>query len=192
MVTIQQLRAVPNAGLRQFIEAWLRWRGEALLPRRGQIELGAIKALLPMVAMLEIKGPDEVRYRVVGTRITEQLGFDPTGRNYAEFTAREEWPVRSYRLRQMATRPCGGALHYEETTELQRIAIAHLTLPLLPDMPSGSPLLLSHIEPLEPLPHPEDDRLERLMRLPDRFTFVDIGAGVPDTIDPPAGQARLS
>jgi hypothetical protein len=184
MVTIQQLRAVPNAGLRQFTEAWLQWRGEALLPRRSQVELTSIKALLPMVAMLEVNGADDVRYRVVGTRITEQLGFDPTGRNYAEFTPPGQWPVRSYRLRHMASWPCGGALHYEEDTDLQRVAVAHLTLPLLPDAPGGSPLLLSCIEPLEPLPHPEDDRLQRLMGLPQRFAFVDIGKGVPETIDP--------
>jgi len=185
MVAIEQLRSVRNDALRLFVEAWLLWRGDALLPHRGQLDLNRIKRLLPGIALLDVHGPEDVRYRVAGTRLVAHLGFDPTGRNYKELTPPGQWPVRSYRVRQMVARPCAGAMHHEEEFDLHRVVVGMLTLPLLPDAVDGRPLLLSYAEALEPLPHPADMPLTRVMRLPDRFTFVDIGAGVPETTEPP-------
>lgn len=187
MVSIEHLRAVPNDSLRRFIEAWLQWRGTAMLPRRAQLDLNQIKAMLPMVMLFELRAPDDVRFRVAGTGIARHLGFDPTGRNYMELTPEGQWPVRRYRLDRMAGQPCGGAMHHEDEQDLRRVAIAMLTLPLLPDEPDGYPLLFTHVAPLEEMPHPVDGTLARMTRLPDRFTFVDIGAGVPDAIEPTEG-----
>jgi len=185
VISLEHLCAVPNQSLRRFIEAWLQWRGDAMLPRRAQIDLNQIKVLLPFVTLLEHRSVDDVRYRVAGTMITHHLGAEPTGKNYADLTPPEQWPVRRYRLASMVGRPCGGALHHEHEHDLRRVVTAILTLPLAPDAADGPPLLLSVLAPLEQLPDSRATSLSHKMRLPERFAFVDIGAGVPDSTEPP-------
>lgn len=184
MISIEQLRAVPNDSLRHFIEAWLQWRAAAILPHRTQVDLNQIKTLLPFISLLEYRSADDVRYRVAGTKITHYLGVEPTGQNYADLTPVGQWPVRRFRLASMVRQPCGGALHHEEEHDLRRVATASLTLPLLPDAPGGFPLLLALLAPLDRLPDAQATSLSHKMRLPERFTFVDIGAGVPASTEP--------
>jgi hypothetical protein len=57
---------------------WLAKRGRRTMPARGDIEPGEIPALLPYLGIIE-KADGELRYRLMGTSMAEQLGFDATG-----------------------------------------------------------------------------------------------------------------
>ncbi len=57
-------------------------------------------------------------------------------------------------------------------------------LPLLPDQPGGPPLVVSAIDLVKHRGWINERQIPGLS-LPDRLTFLDIGAGVPEHIDPP-------
>lgn len=180
-----QLASLNNAACRPFVDAWLRWRGDALVPNRNQLDLNQIKRDLAMVSLLEMKGPDEVRIRVAGSGITPFKGFDPTGMNLAELTPKADWPVRRHRLQAIVRHPCGGALIHEarENGELLH-ATAVVTLPLLPAADDGNPLLLLlTVRTDQPGANPVAAATP-LLPIPDVFNFIDIGAGAPGSTLP--------
>jgi len=180
-----QLASLNNVACRPFVDAWLRWRGDALVPSRDQLDLNQIKRDLAMVSMLEIKGPDEVRIRVAGSGITPFKGFDPTGMNLAELTPKADWPVRRYRLQSIVRHPCGGALIHEVWRDGALLhAAAVVTLPLLPAAAGGNPLLLLlAVRTDEPGASPTAPG-SPLLPIADTFNFVDIGAGAPESTLP--------
>jgi hypothetical protein len=56
------------------------------VPERASLDLTAVKDALPNVLLADIEqAPFRVRYRLVGTRIDEQTGFNLTGRCLDEF-----------------------------------------------------------------------------------------------------------
>ena len=57
---------------------WLAKRGGRPMPQRSDINPTEIPALLPYIGIIE-KADGELRYRLIGTSMAEQLGFDATG-----------------------------------------------------------------------------------------------------------------
>ncbi len=57
---------------------WLAKRGGRPMPARSDIDPTEIPALLPYLGIIE-KADGELRYRLMGTSMAEQLGFDATG-----------------------------------------------------------------------------------------------------------------
>ena len=180
-----QLASLKNADSRPFVDAWLGWRGDALVPSRAQLDLTQIKRELAMVSLLELKGPDDVRVRVAGSGLSPIKGFDPTGMNLADLTPKSDWPLRRYRLQRMVQHPCGGALLHEvRHHDNLLLAVAMVVLPLLPADADGNPMLLMltvrRDQPSLDPPAPYSPTLP----IPDAFSFVDIGAGAPETTEP--------
>ena len=185
MVSPLLLSSLNNPACRPFVDAWLRWRGDALVPSRAQLDLAEIKRELAMVSMLELKSPDDVLIRVAGSGITPFRGVDLTGMNLKDLTPKADWPLRRYRLMSLVQHPCGGALlhEYRESGEL-RHAAAMVVLPLRPATPEGNPLLLMQlirtdqpgVSPATPAPQG--------LPIPDEFSFIDIGAGAPASTEP--------
>lgn len=179
------LSTLNNSDCRPLVAAWLRWRGDALVPCRDQLDLAQIKRELAMVSMLELKSPDEVLVRVSGSGITPFKGVDLTGTNLRDLTPKAAWPVRSYRLLSVVRHPCGGALMHEvrQGEELLHV-VAMIVLPLRPAAPEGNPLVLIQLIRTDrpgvtpTAPGPEG------LPLPDAFSFIDIGAGAPASTEP--------
>ena len=68
---------------------WDRIRRGRLAPRWSDMQPSDIKRLLPYVIMADVlSDPFDVRYRIVGTAVTEAFGYDFTGETIQE-------PVRS-------------------------------------------------------------------------------------------------
>jgi hypothetical protein len=67
------------------LQYWDRKRAGRLGPRRAEIDPAEIKVHLPNIFMVEVvdNGAD-FRYRLIGTRITEALGRDSTGKKMSE------------------------------------------------------------------------------------------------------------
>ena len=68
----------------EMVQALNRWwdaaRGAKDTPDRAQLDPADIKALLPFILLSEVEAdPFRVRYRLVGTRAVNKVGFDYTG-----------------------------------------------------------------------------------------------------------------
>ncbi|WP_119417918.1 PAS domain-containing protein [Desertibaculum subflavum] len=173
------------SGLRQadsviFVEAWRRWRGGGLLPRRADMDLRDIRRCLMHVMLCEVRGPDEVLVRVSGSRIADSLDFELTGNNYKDRTDPTDWPERSRHFIEMTARPCGGFMQFRDEVRPGRVnAFETVSLPLEADEPARPRLVLSLNTPL-------DRDFERHGRAGGSvvaaldFIYVDIGAGVPN------------
>jgi len=60
---------------------WLAHRRDGGLPDRGDVDPSALKALLPNLFIAEVEhAPFRIRYRLVGTKAVQVIGFDITGR----------------------------------------------------------------------------------------------------------------
>jgi hypothetical protein len=133
-----QLASLNNPACQPFVDAWLRWRGDALVPSRSQLDLAEIKRELAMVSLLEVRSPDDVRVRVAGSGLSPFKGFDLTGMNLADLTPKADWPVRRYRLQCIVGHPCGGALIHEMRQRDTVVhAVAMVALPLRPVVADG-------------------------------------------------------
>ncbi len=59
---------------------WLSLRAGRPMPRRADIDPADIPHLLPAIALVDIEtAPFRVRYRLVGTRLVQDMGHDFTG-----------------------------------------------------------------------------------------------------------------
>lgn len=61
-------------------EYWLSRRAGRPMPSRADIDPADVRHLLPAIALVDIElAPFRVRYRVVGTRLVQDMGHDFTG-----------------------------------------------------------------------------------------------------------------
>jgi hypothetical protein len=184
----QALLAAPHDQTnRQFIAAWLRWRAPGRrLPKRSAAELGDIRPLLGRVVLVELAGGDDIRIKVAGNQLRDHLDFEATGRSFAEITPPEHWPLRRWRLTQMATRPCGSCMinHDTQTRGGEGVTFETVTLPLEPDGPGKPRLLISNVAVVGGIYEPPIKGRPQLFRLSSEFRFLDLGAGIPDRIEP--------
>jgi hypothetical protein len=170
-----------TAACRDFVHAWMRWRGDAAAPRRGQIELGDIARHLRWLSVLEVRSADEMVFRLVGTAINEARGRELTGTSLRELSHPRDWSRRSRTNVALAAQPCGIAFRARfEYSIGAPVDSEYVCLPVLPDV-DGAPRQLFTIR------EPEMDVSLRLPQLRatynpvgERNRFVDIGAGVPD------------
>ena len=179
---LQQLRTMlRDVDTASFVDAWLRWRGSRLLPRRGDMDLHDIARNLPTIALLEVLGPDNILVRLAGTRLRFLSGFEATGRNYKEFTPPADWPARSQRYLEMVGRPCGtyNTVHFE-LPQGPVLVFEGLNLPIDADEPGRPRQILCCLTPLDKLYRPPNPAVQSYIPASDDLVFVDIGAGVPD------------
>jgi hypothetical protein len=184
----QVLRAAPHdQANRDFIMAWQGWRGPGrLMPKRSAVELGDIKPLLGRVILLELVSEDQVLVKVAGSQLREHAGFEATGRNLRDLTPSEQWPVRLWRMNAAATHPCGAWMVNIDTRTRSGdgVYFETVTLPIEPDGPEKPRLLLSNVAFLGGIYEKRAENGPQLAWLPEGFCFLDLGAGIPDRIEP--------
>ncbi len=77
-----------NPVLRRAYDYWLEKAAGRGIPDRQDLDPGEIKEVLPYLSILEIVGNGDDRhhrYRLVGTRVSEALGYNPTNHFIEEF-----------------------------------------------------------------------------------------------------------
>jgi len=164
---------------RLFFDAWRTWRGERLLPVRSQIDLGAIRALLPNVTMIERTAGDDYVIRLAGTGIRALAGRELTGRPYRDTTDPAQWPMRERRANTMLSQPCGAHTVFRATAaDGMAYALEIVTLPLAGEQDRAR-FLLSYQGLNAPLADPAAVLPRRFATEADQFRFIDIGAGAP-------------
>ena len=78
---------IQTTELRRLLQLWHDLKGERLLPRRADLDPTGIAYCLGNIALVEIEPSFRPRYRLVGTRLADLLGEDPTGRSVDEMYA---------------------------------------------------------------------------------------------------------
>lgn len=78
---------IQTTELRRLLQLWHDLKGERLLPRRADLDPTGIAYCLGNIALVEIEPSFRPRYRLVGTRLADLLGEDPTGRYIDEMYA---------------------------------------------------------------------------------------------------------
>jgi hypothetical protein len=74
-----------HASLRQLHAYWDARRGARAMPARGDLDPVDLKALLPMLILIDVvTDARRYTYRLVGTREVEMRGRDPTGKSILE------------------------------------------------------------------------------------------------------------
>jgi hypothetical protein len=96
--------------LREFKDYWNAKRGTRLMPRRADIDPVELRRHLPFVALIEVlNDTQDFRFRLLGTRITEAMQRDSTGKTLREVYGSAEpevlnWMLAVYTV--TATRKC--------------------------------------------------------------------------------------
>jgi hypothetical protein len=185
--TDERLRgAVGEADNVRFVEAWLGWRGPArIMPNRRSLDIAVIRDILDSVILFALDGPDQIRIKVAGTHLRDIADFEATGKTVAELTPAEMLPLRSYRMRQMASWPCAGAMiTLNQQTIGQGVVFESVTLPVEADATGKPRLLITKVTAVGGVFEPPAPGRPKLMPMADHFDFLDIGAGIPERTEP--------
>jgi hypothetical protein len=179
-------RALQTETCKFLLGYWQALRGARLLPAHADIDPASLSRFLPKIGLFEVRSPDLTICRLAGTGFRASLGFELTGRNVVHLYAADLHRAAGYRFWMMATKPCGAALVLPLVFS-SGSANPHevLLLPVAPNKPDGSTLLLVGIASFERLEWENAALLPQLSASPD-FDFIDIGAGRPASTLPPA------
>ena len=96
----EALATVPES-IRQMFPYWQRKRGNRRMPARADIDPAELRPWLPGIVIVDVvRFPDQLVYRLVGTRAVEARGSDPTGKTVMErFTGHSlDEILENYRL----------------------------------------------------------------------------------------------
>lgn len=81
--------------LRGLFRYWRSLSRDGALPLRRDLDPIAMRPFLPHLYLLDAGAmPDDLRYRLAGTRIVEAFGFDPSRRTRADIRAEHVRPER--------------------------------------------------------------------------------------------------
>lgn len=172
---------------RDLADYWTSLRQPGHLPRRSQVDPGAIRSLLPFLYIIEVRDTG-VFIRLAGTALRQLYGIEMTGRNMLDLVAPEHRPARHWRTLRAAGHPCGTCYVRRHRYPSGAVDdVESLFLPLtLDDAPDtlrarqfiGIAASLSGRRWIA-------EEAGRTLLTPHAFHFVDAGFGIPPTIDPP-------
>jgi len=116
-----------------FFAHWRSLAGERGPPLRGQFDPATVSGLLPYIVIVEVDRshrPYRYRNRLVGTRLVEMLGFDPTGLTIEDFVAPEFLEARRYAFNLACER--GEPVFAERSVPLRERAFVKLYVGMFP------------------------------------------------------------
>ncbi|TQV80846.1 PAS domain-containing protein [Denitrobaculum tricleocarpae] len=79
---------IKSQPLARLYDYWVSKSRGGRLPSRAQIDPLDVPELLPIIFLVDVawsRGEPDFRFRLVGSKITEIVGSDPTGRNFSSF-----------------------------------------------------------------------------------------------------------
>jgi len=170
-----------HARIRDFFDAWQRWRGDALVPKRSQVKPGDIPHLMSGSMLLDVLGPKTFIVRYAGSLYQDLYRFDFTGKNYIELTEPEYQDVRAKRLYGVVEQPAAAVWM---TPMVDTVDFVGASVPILPDSPDQPGMIMQVLVHLRDLHHIQPSTIAQRhddVHLSMRFRYLDIGAGLPDT-----------
>jgi PAS domain S-box-containing protein len=95
-------------------ELWTKIRGERVLPRRGEFDLGLVKRWASHLSVATVTFDGRFQFRLFGTELTRLYGRDLTGANLADLTPKDLWS--------------GVILHYREVVRTRQPLFAPISI----------------------------------------------------------------
>jgi len=172
---------------RDLVEYWAGLCPPGTLPRRSQVDPGAILPLLPYLYILGV-ADDGVTIRLAGTALRQLYGLEMTGRDMLDLVPPEHRAARRWRVACAARHPCG--MSYIRTHRYPSGATDDLEtifLPLAGEDPADGLRARQFIGIAASTSDRRwiaDEEPGTLMP-PHAFQFLDVGFGIPPAIDPP-------
>ncbi len=167
--------------LMEFAAAWQNWRGDGLPPDRGQVSLDDISLLLPRVMVLEVLSPTEAPFRLVGTSYRDTFGIELTGLNFVDLATPGNRAVRGHRLWAMANTPCGSHASSPDLNPSRAGNLIHtLSFPVRPKQPNQPMQFFGLSFGTRKVDLSVSYGIDMVERLADNFSYIDIGAGLPN------------
>ncbi len=167
--------------LMEFAAAWQNWRGDGLPPDRGQVSLDDISLLLPRVMVLEVLSPTEAPFRLVGTSYRETFGIELTGLNFVDLATPGNRAVRGHRPWAMANTPCGSHASSPDLNPSRAGNLIHtLSFPVRPKQPNQPMQFFGLSFGTRKVDLSVSYGIDMVERLADNFSYIDIGAGLPN------------
>jgi hypothetical protein len=115
---------------------WNEVRGERLAPHRFEIEPARIVSILPETFILERVDCTTYRFRLAGTRICEQFGFEFRGTNFLDLWSNGDRNALERHLATITDHGAVGVFHFEASPGDRRSVSFELVL--LPLIHTGS------------------------------------------------------
>ncbi len=166
--------------IRDFLRAWLTWRGDSMVPHRNQIKLTDISSQLTTTVLLDMRSEREMVFRYAGSRVEELYKLDLLHKNYLDLTDISVRGIRSKRLWHVVTQP---AVAVWAATTADDVDCMGASVPLISDTPDVPHMLLQILVPMKDfreMNRPLRSVARRTIGFADKFKFLDIGAGLPD------------
>jgi len=174
------LDALTTPACLAFTEAWLEWRGDAVAPHRGQLDLDRIARHLRWLSVLEVRSPEEMIFRLVGTAINDTRGRELTGANLKDLSRAEDWPRRSAINWDLATRPAGITFRVLFEYSLgPPVHSEYVCLPVFAEEPGAPTQLFTIREPVVDVSLNLPQRETAYNHVGEGNRFVDLGNGTP-------------
>lgn len=170
-----------NTALKGFLAAWNRWRGDAIAPKRSEISLADIPGLMRGGMLLDAYSPNEIVFRFAGSLYQEMYGFEFTGKNYIDLTEPDMRALRSSRLWGVVSQPAAAVWTIPNIDVLQFIGASVPVVPDNPDEPMKIMQMVVMNRELSEASHKERAKQRDAVPYSDRFQYIDIGAGKPDS-----------
>jgi len=171
--------------MHELLIAWDSWRGDDVIPLRSEVKLFDIDNFLSHTMLFDMEVPDRIHCRYVGSVFHEIYGHDFTDQNYLDVTASRHRSIRAQRLFSAANQPCIAVWAAEGEQKHGGLpSSTGASLPVRPTDPDKPMQLMHVVVQLGEIAFSELAHREKRdnVKLSDRFSLVDIGAGVPEVL----------
>lgn len=177
---------------RDLFDYWCALRPPGRLPLRSQIDPGAIRPLLPRLYILERQDDGTVTVRLAGTALRQLYGLEMTGRDMLDLVPPQHHPTRRWRVAAAAAQPCGMLYvrqHRYTSGALDEVESIFLPLAVEDEPPEAPARQFIGLAASQSGRRWIAEEERGTLLPPHRFRFLDLGYGVPATIDPPSDTA---
>ena len=164
---------------KQFFQYWNSLPKTGVLPDRADFNPVAIHRIMPRVLLVEYFKTGEVEFRMVGTGITEDIGFDPTKQSYLDMLEDSAFGAFQSASDAILSTPCGG--HFVVTAQSAKgylVEFDVLDLPMT-NRAADSNIVVAHLAQADigRITPVGTFRIKEIQSA----GWIDIGAGVPAT-----------
>ena len=168
--------------IHRFINAWDKWRGDAMIPNRRDVKLSDIQSIASGMVIFDMYSHSNIRCRFIGSMFTDLYGHDYTGKNYLDITEPSVRKCRAERMFSVVEQPCIAAWAIAANAPLDPLpTTVGVSVPIAPKNPDHPMQLMQMMEVLTHVNarvfQQHGDELN--IHYATSFIGIDIGAGTP-------------
>lgn len=164
---------------RKFLQCWRGHCRDNELPRADELNLGAMKSLLPELLIYDVVDAATIRFRLAGTLVVKRMGFEPRGMNMIELTPPRIRAQVGLAFTVVAQARIGIVSHFSHIYEGGRPGRVEMVMVPL-GAPEGQPPRVMTMMSREAYEGRAPFGIEETADRIDDATLIDLGYGFPD------------